>query len=108
MDNFQEIERMKEDIERILKKNTKFGPLHRLTTSEDGELLLSWENAVLRPKARANNPAYVTFMEEIADVLLDFGYCLEADVDATETERNDYFLIVPDTDDGYDTESEWD
>ena len=101
MDDFESIERMKEEVERILKKNKSFGPLHQLKLSEDEGLILTWENEILRPKARAHQPAYVAFMEEIADCLMDFGYCLEADVDATETEKNNYFLILPEHDESW-------
>ncbi len=94
--DFAQTEAMKQEIEKILKRNQKFGPLHRLALSENEELMLTWTNSELRPKVRANQPAYVSFMEELTDCLLEFGYCLSADDDATETEKNDYFFIVPD------------
>ena len=94
--DFAQHEAMKQDIEKILKKNKLFGPLHQIALSPDEDLMFRWSNPELRPKARAHQAAYVSFMEEIADCLLDYGYCLEADVDATEAERNDFMWIVPD------------
>lgn len=105
--DFAHVETMKHEIEKILKKNQKFGALHRLALSPDEVLMLTWTNSELRPKVRANQPAYVSFMEELSDCLMEFGYCLTADDDATETEKNDFLYIVPEDESEEDSEELW-
>ncbi|WP_141733323.1 hypothetical protein [Oligoflexus tunisiensis] len=89
---------LKAEVENILRRDRLFGSLHRIETGEQDELILSWDNAVLRPKTRAHPGPYLSFMEEVADCLADYGYCLEADEEASERERNNYLLIVPEDD----------
>ncbi len=100
---FESIEPMKMELESILKRDRKFGPLHQLTTSADDTLMLTW-TPELRSKAKAAPTPYIEFMEEISDCLSNFGYCLEADEGASETERNNYFLIIPETEADFDDE----
>lgn len=96
--NSDALDSMKNDIEGLLKRDNRFGPLHRLATLDDGELILQWDNAVLKPKAKANPGPYLAFMEQISDCVSDYGYCLSAEDDSTEQQRNNYLLIVPDDD----------
>ena len=85
---------MKIELESILRQDNRFGGIHRLEIAEDGELLLKWDNAVLRQKKKANPGPYLAFMENIADCLSDYGYCLMADEAADETHKNNYLLIL--------------
>ncbi len=89
------------EVERVLKHDRLFGSLHRIETTENDELILSWDNAALRPKSKAHPGPYLRFMEDLADCLADFGYCLAADDDASENERNNYLLIVADDEDNW-------
>lgn len=89
---------LKTEVERVLKQDRLFGSLHRIETTENDELILIWDNATLRPKSRAHPGPYLSFMEEVADCLSDFGYCLAADEEASEKERNNYLLIVAEDD----------
>ncbi len=91
-------ETMKKEIERILKRDTRFGPLHHLELSADDELMLVWDNATLRQRSKAQQGPYLAFMEEISDCLLEFGYCLAAEDGANEQEKNNYLLILPEND----------
>jgi hypothetical protein len=86
------------EVERILKHDRLFGPLHRIETTENDELILSWDNAALRPKSKAHPGPYLRFTEDVSDCLADFGYCLAADEEANENERNNYLLIVAEDD----------
>jgi hypothetical protein len=88
------------EVERVLQHDRLFGSLHRLETTENDELILSWDNAALRPKSKAHPGPYLRFMEDVADCLADFGYCLAADEEASENQRNNYLLIVADDDEG--------
>jgi hypothetical protein len=38
---------------------------------------------------------------------MEFGYCLTADDDATETEKNDFLYIVPEDESEDDSEELW-
>lgn len=87
---------MKFELESILQQDNRFGGLHRLEIAEDGELVLKWDNAVLRQKKKSNPGPYLAFMEKIADCLADFGYCLTAEEGANEQNLNNYLLILPD------------
>ena len=100
--DFGTMESMKQELEQILKRNSKFGSLHYLKNTDDDELILTCDNEVLRPRAKGNQAAYISFMEEISDCLMEFGYCLTADEDATEHERNNYLFIVPDDEADFD------
>ena len=101
--DFDSTEQMKLEIESILKRDRKFGPLHQLAVADDDTLMLTWNND-LRVKAKAAPAPYLEFMEELSDCLSNFGYCLEADDGASETERNNYFLIIPENDSDFDDE----
>lgn len=85
---------LKSEVEKVFKRDTRFGSLHRLEENEHNELLLVWDNAALRPKSKANPGPYLAFMEELSDCLADFGYCLAADEEANENAHNNYLLIV--------------
>lgn len=89
------------EVERILKQDPKFGPLHRLETNEHDELLLVWDNSALRAKSKSQPGPYLSFMENLSDCLAEFGYCLAADDDADENQRNNYLLIVPEDDEDF-------
>jgi len=89
---------LKAEVERVLKSDRLFGALHRIETTGDGDLLLSWDNNALRPKSKAHPGPYLAFMESISDCLEDFGYCLAADEEANESARNNYLLIVAEDD----------
>jgi hypothetical protein len=93
---------LKAEVERFLKSDRLFGALHRLETTGDGELILTWDNNALRPKSKAHPGPYLSFMEAISDCLEDFGYCLAADEEASENTRNNYLLIVADTAEEFD------
>lgn len=94
---------MKKDLEEILRRDKKFGPLHQLVNAEDDTLVLSWSDQ-LRPKSKSSPGPYLAFMETISDCLLNYGYCLVADDGASETEKNNYLLILPE--DEFDLEDE--
>jgi hypothetical protein len=88
---------MQRELEKLLGKDKKFGPLHRLEVVDDEQLILAWDPQ-LRAKAKSLPSAYMQFMETIADCLAEYGFCLEADDDASETNPLDYLLIVPEDD----------
>ncbi len=94
---------MKNDLEDILRRDKKFGPLHSISSAEDDNLVLTWTEQ-LRPKSKSSPGPYLEFMEAISDCLLNYGYCLVADDGASETERNNYLLILPE--DEFDSEDE--
>lgn len=91
-------EEMVREIEQVLKRDPKFGPLHRIETNEHDELLLVWDNAALRAKSKSQPGPYLAFMEGLSDCLADFGYCLAADDEANESQKNNFLLIVPEDD----------
>lgn len=95
---------VKAEVERVLKNDKLFGALHRMETTGDGELILTWDNNALRPKSKAHPGPYLSFMEAISDCLEDFGYCLAADDEASENARNNYLLIVADNDEEADSD----
>ncbi len=98
------LDEMKKEVEKILRRDNRFGSLHRLEMAEDEMLVLAWDDNALRQKAKAQQGAYLAFMEEISDCLEEFGYCLAAEEGANEKERNNYLLIVPEDDADFDEE----
>jgi hypothetical protein len=94
----EDLDAMITEVERILRQNQKFGPLHRVESSDEGDIRLVWDNAALRSKSKAAPGPYLAFMEEIADCLSEFGYCLAADDESNEHQKNNFLHIVPDDD----------
>lgn len=96
---------MRKELEEILRRDKKFGPLHQIVMAEDDTLVLTWTDQ-LRPKSKSSPGPYLEFMESISDCLLNYGYCLVADEGASETEKNNYLLILPE--DEFDLDDEED